>query len=194
MCATAAHEARPHSRLGTGVVPQPFARIDWASLFRRVVFEDVLRCPCGGRRRILSDVTEQLASRGRRHPRALGSAGTCAQGRPGEGATWTWRGSRRREPASRAERRAIVGPLRRGGRGARRADKEGRTGPNLPFGARGKPTVMLRDRRCLSYPPRRPGGGGAGRRRRADRGGAERRLGGACASGPGSAACMRPCS
>jgi hypothetical protein len=39
-------------------VPQPFARIDWASLIRRVDLEDVLRCPCGGRRRILSDVTE----------------------------------------------------------------------------------------------------------------------------------------
>jgi hypothetical protein len=54
----AGREARPRGSLGTGVVPQPFARIDWASLIRRVYLEDVLRCPCGGRRRILSDVTE----------------------------------------------------------------------------------------------------------------------------------------
>ncbi len=54
----AGSEARPRSSLGTGVVPQTFARIDWASLIRRVFLEDVLRCPCGGRRRILSDVTE----------------------------------------------------------------------------------------------------------------------------------------
>ena len=54
-------EVRPLSSLGTGVVPQPFARIDWASLLRRVFLEDVLRCPCGGRRRILSEVTEPAA-------------------------------------------------------------------------------------------------------------------------------------
>jgi hypothetical protein len=57
----AGSEARPRSRLGTGVVPQPFARIDWASLLRRVFLEDVLACPCGGRRRILSDVTAPTA-------------------------------------------------------------------------------------------------------------------------------------
>jgi hypothetical protein len=54
----AGSEARPLRRLGTGVVPQPFARIDWASLIRRVYLEDVLRCPCGGRRRIDRSVTE----------------------------------------------------------------------------------------------------------------------------------------
>jgi hypothetical protein len=54
----AGSEARPLRRLGTGVVPQPFARIDWASLIRRVYLEDVLRCPCGGRRRIHRSVTE----------------------------------------------------------------------------------------------------------------------------------------
>jgi hypothetical protein len=36
-------------------VPQPYARIDWASLLRRVFLEDVLACPCGGRRRILAE-------------------------------------------------------------------------------------------------------------------------------------------
>jgi hypothetical protein len=54
----AGSEARPRSSLGTGVVPQPFARIDWAPLIRRVYLEDVLRCPCGGRRRIHRSVTE----------------------------------------------------------------------------------------------------------------------------------------
>jgi hypothetical protein len=54
-------EPRPRTSLGAGVVPQPYARIDWASLLRRVYLEDVLACPCGGRRRILSDVTEPVA-------------------------------------------------------------------------------------------------------------------------------------
>lgn len=51
----------PRTSLGAGVVPQPYARIDWASLLRRVFLEDVLACPCGGRRRILSDVTDPMA-------------------------------------------------------------------------------------------------------------------------------------
>ncbi len=37
------------------------ARIDWASLLKRVFVEDVLACPCGGRRRIVSDVQERSA-------------------------------------------------------------------------------------------------------------------------------------
>jgi hypothetical protein len=37
------------------------ARIDWASLLKRVFFEDVMACPCGGRRRILADVEEPAA-------------------------------------------------------------------------------------------------------------------------------------
>jgi hypothetical protein len=51
----------PRTSLGAGIVPQPYARIDWASLLRRVFLEDVLACPCGGRRRILSDVTDPTA-------------------------------------------------------------------------------------------------------------------------------------
>jgi hypothetical protein len=35
-----------------------YSRIDWASLLRRIYLEDVLACPCGGRRRIVADVTE----------------------------------------------------------------------------------------------------------------------------------------
>jgi len=35
-----------------------YARIDWASLLKRTYLEDVLACPCGGRRRILADITE----------------------------------------------------------------------------------------------------------------------------------------
>ena len=36
-------------------------RIDWACLLKRVFFEDVLACPCGGRRRIVSDVQARSA-------------------------------------------------------------------------------------------------------------------------------------
>ena len=49
----------PHkTSLGAGVVPPCFARIDWASLLQRVYLEDVLRCPCGGRRRIIADICD----------------------------------------------------------------------------------------------------------------------------------------
>ena len=44
--------------LGNGVVPRVGARIDWATLLRRVHLEDVLACPCGGRRRVLGDINE----------------------------------------------------------------------------------------------------------------------------------------
>jgi hypothetical protein len=47
--------------LGTGIAKPIAARLDWAGLLRRVYLEDVLACPCGGRRRILSDVTEKAA-------------------------------------------------------------------------------------------------------------------------------------
>jgi hypothetical protein len=47
--------------LGTGVVRALGARIDWASLLKRVFLEDALACPCGGRRRIVSDVQEPEA-------------------------------------------------------------------------------------------------------------------------------------
>ena len=44
--------------LGDGVLRPVFARIDWASLLKRVDLEDVLACPCGGRRRVLGDITQ----------------------------------------------------------------------------------------------------------------------------------------
>jgi hypothetical protein len=44
--------------LGDGVVRPVFARFDWASLLKRVYLEDVLACPCGGRRRVLGDITQ----------------------------------------------------------------------------------------------------------------------------------------
>jgi hypothetical protein len=40
-------------------VKQLGARIDWASLLRRVYLEDVLGCRCGGRRRILADISDR---------------------------------------------------------------------------------------------------------------------------------------
>jgi len=48
----------PRTSLGTGVAKPVGARIDWASLIRRVYLDDVLACPCGGRRRILADIQE----------------------------------------------------------------------------------------------------------------------------------------
>ncbi|WP_437518087.1 hypothetical protein [Sorangium sp. So ce1099] len=45
--------------LGTGVTKPVGARIDWASLLRRVYREDVLVCPCGGRRRLVADISER---------------------------------------------------------------------------------------------------------------------------------------
>ncbi len=55
--------AAKHSRtsLGDGVVKPVGARIDWASLLRRIYLEDVLACPCGGRRYIVADITEHDA-------------------------------------------------------------------------------------------------------------------------------------
>jgi hypothetical protein len=34
-------------------------RIDWASLLLRVDLEDVLACPCGGRRRVVADIGQR---------------------------------------------------------------------------------------------------------------------------------------
>ena len=51
----------PVSQCGSpsaGIVKPVAARIDWASLLRRIYLEDVLACPCGGRRRIIADVDE----------------------------------------------------------------------------------------------------------------------------------------
>ena len=40
----------------SGVVQAVGARFDWARLLRRVYLEDVLACPCGGRRRVIADL------------------------------------------------------------------------------------------------------------------------------------------
>jgi hypothetical protein len=49
----------PRTSLGTGVTKPVGARIDWATLLRRVYLEDVLACPCGARRRIVADISER---------------------------------------------------------------------------------------------------------------------------------------
>lgn len=49
----------PRTSLVDGVVKPVGARIDWASLLKRVYLEDVLACPCGGRRRTIADITER---------------------------------------------------------------------------------------------------------------------------------------
>ncbi|MBI2894864.1 MAG: hypothetical protein HYY06_15015 [Deltaproteobacteria bacterium] len=41
----------PRTSLGAGIANPAFARIDWASLIRRVYLDDVLACPCGGQSR-----------------------------------------------------------------------------------------------------------------------------------------------
>ena len=51
----------PRTSLGAGLVAPCYARIDWASLLRRIYLEDVLACPCGGRRRVLADVIDRDA-------------------------------------------------------------------------------------------------------------------------------------
>ena len=58
--ATASDETPPpppsgaRTSLGTGVVPPCYARIDWATLLRRVYLDDVLSCPCGSRRYVVA--------------------------------------------------------------------------------------------------------------------------------------------
>ncbi|WP_437911559.1 hypothetical protein WME73_28270 [Sorangium sp. So ce302] len=54
-----AAQSGPRTRLGTGVTKPVGARIDWASLLRRGYLEDVLACPCGGRRRLVADISER---------------------------------------------------------------------------------------------------------------------------------------
>lgn len=51
----------PRTSLGAGVVPPCYARIDWASLLRRTYLDDVLACPCGGRRYVVADINEKDA-------------------------------------------------------------------------------------------------------------------------------------
>ena len=46
--------SEPQTSLGAGVVPSCYARIDWATLLRRVYLDDVLSCPCGGRRYVVA--------------------------------------------------------------------------------------------------------------------------------------------
>jgi len=47
--------------LGAGIVKAVGARIDWASLLRRVSLSDVLACPCGGRRRVVANIDDAAA-------------------------------------------------------------------------------------------------------------------------------------
>jgi hypothetical protein len=49
----------PRTSLGDGVVRPGGSRIEWAQLLRRTYLVDVLACPCGGRRVIVSDISER---------------------------------------------------------------------------------------------------------------------------------------
>jgi hypothetical protein len=53
--------ASAHTSLSNGIVRPQGVRIDWAALLKRVFLDDVLACPCGGCRRIVSDVQERSA-------------------------------------------------------------------------------------------------------------------------------------
>jgi hypothetical protein len=54
-----AARSRPRTSLGDGVVKSGGGRIAWAQLLRRVYLVDVLACPCGGRRAMVSDISER---------------------------------------------------------------------------------------------------------------------------------------
>ncbi len=51
----------PRTALGAGLIDPMGTRIDWASLLRRIYLEDVLACPCGGRRRLVAAIDEPSA-------------------------------------------------------------------------------------------------------------------------------------
>ena len=49
---------RPHTSLREGLPLWWTGRHDWATLLRRVYLDDVLACPCAGRRTIVADIFE----------------------------------------------------------------------------------------------------------------------------------------
>ena len=51
----------PRTSLGAGIVSPCYARIDWATLLRRIYLDDVLACPCGGRRYVVAEINERQA-------------------------------------------------------------------------------------------------------------------------------------
>jgi hypothetical protein len=59
VAATARKPSRPRASLGDGVVKPAGSQIEWAQLLRRVHLVDVFACPCGGRRAIVSDISER---------------------------------------------------------------------------------------------------------------------------------------
>ena len=51
----------PTTSLGAGLLSPCYARIDWATLLRRIYLDDVLACPCGGRRHVVAEINERDA-------------------------------------------------------------------------------------------------------------------------------------
>ena len=51
----------PRTSLGAGILPPCGARIDWPSLLRRIYLDDVLACPCGGRRYVVAEINDRDA-------------------------------------------------------------------------------------------------------------------------------------
>jgi hypothetical protein len=50
----------PRTALGAGLLDPGGARIPWADLLRRIYLEDVLACPCGGRRRVVANIDDPV--------------------------------------------------------------------------------------------------------------------------------------
>ena len=51
----------PTTSLGAGLLTPCYARIDWATLLRRIYLDDVLACACGGRRYVVAEINERDA-------------------------------------------------------------------------------------------------------------------------------------
>jgi hypothetical protein len=50
----------PRTALGAGLLDPSGARTPWADLLRRIYLEDVLACPCGGRRRVVANIDDPV--------------------------------------------------------------------------------------------------------------------------------------
>ena len=51
----------PRTSLGAGIVSPCYARIDWATLLRRIYLDDVLACRCGARRYGVAEINDREA-------------------------------------------------------------------------------------------------------------------------------------
>jgi hypothetical protein len=128
----------PRTALDAGIVPPVGARIDWASLLRRIYLEDVLACPCGGPRRLVATIDEPAAIKAilDRAPAAPRSTRTELAARGGA-------------PARR--HRTPMGKMRPRGRALPAAVPKGtRRRPAHPGAGTASPRVAQHDEPCTS--------------------------------------------